>query len=113
MRRTRRDVRPYASIQVECQRRRPDEPLVLEGALDGTGGSLALSLPASWLNWVWKRGLAVVDGHFVLDVDRPAPAVELEGLAVRWERRPAGTSAPCAVPCRLSRRADRTWTLAW
>lgn len=113
MRRSRRDLRPYASLQIECWRRRPDEGPLLKGVLDGTGGFLAVSLPVSWLNRVWARGLAVVDGHLVLEVDRPAPAVDLEAVAVRWERRVAGPSVPAAVPCRLHRGADRTWTLAW
>jgi len=113
IRRSRRDLRPYASLRIECWRRRADEEPLLKGVLDATGGFLALSLPVSWLNRVWKRGLAVVDGHFVLDVDRPAPAVEAEGLAVRWERRVAGPSVPAAVPCSLRRLPDRTWTLAW
>lgn len=113
MRRSRRDLRPYASLEIECWRRRPDEAPLLKGVLDGTGGFLAVSLPVSWLNRVWARGMAVVDGHLVLEVDRPAPAVDLEAVAVRWERRVAGPSVPAAVPCRLHRGADRTWTLAW
>ena len=83
MRRARRDLRAYATFTIECWKRVPDEPLLLKGMLDSTGGTLALSLSADWLNRVWIRGLAVVDGHFVLDVDRPAPATELEASVIR------------------------------
>lgn len=112
MRQARRDVRPYASFVIECWKRSPAEPVLLKGTLDRTGGTLALSLPAAWLNRVWIRGLAVVDGHFVLDVDRPAPATELEASVIRWERLVAGPSIPLAVPCYL-RRDDGRWALFW
>jgi hypothetical protein len=113
MRRSRRDLRPYASLEIECWRRRADEAPLLKGVLDGTGGFLAVSLPVSWLNRVWARGLAVVDGHLVLEVDRSAPELDLEAVAVRWERRVAGPSVSAAVPCRLHRGANRAWTLTW
>jgi hypothetical protein len=53
-----------------------------------------------------------VDGHFVLEVDQPAPACELEATVIRWERRLAGRSTASAVPCQL-RRGDDGWTLCW
>jgi hypothetical protein len=112
MRRSRRDIRPYATITVECWKRREGEEALLNGSLDSGGGALALSLPVSWLNRVWARGLAVVDGHFVLEVDQPAPARELEATVIRWERRLAGRSTASAAPCQL-RRTDGGWTLCW
>jgi hypothetical protein len=112
MRRSRRDLRPYATVTVECWKRGPGEASLLNGSLDSGGGALALSLPVSWLNRVWARGLAVVDGHFVLEVDQPAPARELEATVIRWERRLAGRSTASAVPCQL-RRSDDGWTLCW
>ena len=112
MRQARRDLRPYASFVIECWKRSPTEPVLLKGTLDSTGGTLALSLSADWLNRVWTRGLAVVDGHFVLEVDRPAPATELEGWVIRWERRVAGPSTPSAAPCYLRRDGGR-WALFW
>jgi hypothetical protein len=113
MRQARRDLRPYATFTIECWRRQPGERPLLNGSLHGAGGALALSLPVSWLNRVWSRGLAVVDGHFVLEVDGAAPASHLEGWAIRWERRLAGRSSPAAVPCSLRRGGDGHWTLAW
>lgn len=113
MRRARRDLRSYASLTVECSKRGPGEGPLLHGSLDGSRGTLTLSLPVSWLNRVWSRGLAVVGGHFVLDVDRPAPATELQGTAVCWERRAAGRSVPAAVPCSLTWDRVRGWDLTW
>lgn len=112
MRRCRRDLSPYATFTVECWKRGPGEEPLLNGSLDRAGGALALSLPVSWLNRVWVRGLAVVDGHFVLEVDRPAPARELEATVIRWERRLAGRSTASAAPCRLRRIGDG-WALSW
>ena len=100
------------AITVECGKGRPGAEAQVSGSLEGTGGSASLSLPLSWLNRVSGRGLAVVDGHFVLEVDQPAPATALSGRAVRWERRPGGASAPVAAPCTI-RRWPEGWELRW
>jgi hypothetical protein len=113
MRHARRDLRPYASLTVECWKRAPGDAPLLSGSLDHTGGTLALTLPVSWLNRVWRRGLAQVEGHFVLDVDRPAPARELEARVVRWERRLAGRSTPVPTPGTLWRGPGGDWRLSW
>jgi hypothetical protein len=113
MRRARRDLRPYAGFTIECWKQAPGDDPLLQGSLDHTGGALALTLPVSWLNRVWSRGLAVVDGHFVLAVDQPAPAAELEAQVVRWERRLAGRSTPSAVTCALRRGPRGEWRLTW
>jgi hypothetical protein len=113
MRRCRRDLRPYATFTVGCWRQKPDEERLINGYVDSTGGTLAMSLPLSWLNRIWCRGLAVVQGHLVLEVDHPAPATELEGWAVRWERRLAGRSTPIAAPCLLRRGVNGFWALSW
>ena len=42
------------------------------GRLELTGGGLRASLPAGWLATVWAGGLAVVDGHLVVAVQRAA-----------------------------------------
>lgn len=112
MRQARRDLRPYASFTIGCWKRSQTEPPLLKGMLDSTGGTLTLSLPLTWLNLVWARGLAVVDGHFVLDVDRPAPDTDLEASVIRWERRVAGPSTPTAIPCSLRKDGHR-WVLFW
>ncbi len=112
MRHSRRDLRPYASITVEVWKQKADESLLLKGNLTSTGGFAALSLPVSWLNAVWRRGLAIVEGHFVLGVDGSAPAGELTGEAVIWERQLGNSSVPVTAPCSL-RRLDGRWRLSW
>ena len=42
------------------------------GRLELTGGGLRAILPAGWLATVWAGGLAVVDGHLVVAVQRAA-----------------------------------------
>jgi len=41
------------------------------GAASGAGQGPRVSLPVSWLSEVWACGLAVVDGHLVVAVERP------------------------------------------
>jgi hypothetical protein len=103
-------LRPQASIAISCWKQRPGEARILQGDLTSRGGFVALSLPLSWLNRVWARGLACVDGHFMLDVDASAPRTELHGEAVRWERRFGGHAVPVPVACRITRRAG-IWQL--
>ncbi len=112
MRRSRRDLRTYASITVEVWKHGPGEAPLLKGNLTSNGGFAALSLPVSWLNRVWCRGLALVDGHFVVGVDGSAPESEMTGEAVIWERQLGNSSSPVTAPCSL-RRLDGQWQLAW
>ena len=69
-------------------------------------------MPASWLNRIWLRGLADVDGYLCLEVDAAAPARWLRGRAVRWVRRAGGDSVPEVGDCVINRQGDR-WHLAW
>jgi hypothetical protein len=112
VRRSQRYLRPDAAIRVGCWKQSAGEARILQGDLTGRGGFVVLSLPVRWLNRVWARGLACIDGHFVLDADAPAPATELSGEAVRWERRLGGHAVPVAAPCSITRQAGR-WRLAW
>ncbi len=112
MRHSRRDLRPYASLTVEVWKQTANELPLLKGNLTSTGGFAALSLPVSWLNRIWRRGLAIVEGHFVLGVDGSAPASELTGEAVIWERQLGNSSVPVTAPCSL-RRLDGQWRLSW
>jgi len=73
---------------------------------DGAGRTLRAALPADWLARVWAAGLAVADGHLVVDVQAadwpratvlavPAPGAGPVILTVRaagggWHRDPAG-----------------------
>ena len=86
--------------------------MVLQGDLTSTSGRLAISLSTGWLNRVGVRGLACVDGCFILEVDQAAPATALMGQAVRWERRAGDHSVPVVAPCFIARRGGR-WCLSW
>jgi hypothetical protein len=111
-RRSQRYLRPDAAIRVGCWMKPAGEWRILHGELTSRGGFVVVSLPVRWLNRVGARGLACVDGYFVLDADPPAPATELRGEAVRWEPRPGGRAVPVAAPCGI-RRADGRWRLVW
>jgi hypothetical protein len=103
-------IRDTAPISVGVWKDVPDEPRVLQGSLTTRGGFVAMSLPINWLNRVGLRGLAFVDGFFVLDVDQPAPATDLRATIVRWERQFGGHSNPVAKPARIRRLAG-AWEL--
>jgi hypothetical protein len=104
--------RPAATLSVGCWRQYPGEIPILDGDLTSKGGFVAISLPVRWLNRVWKRGLACVDGAFVLDVDGTAPATDLSAAAVRWEPRLGGHVVPVATPCAIRKEGGR-WQLTW
>jgi hypothetical protein len=112
MRQAQASLRPSATFTVGCWKQVAGEPPVLQGDLTRRGGFIAISLPLGWLNRVWARKLALVDGYFVLDVDAPAPATDLRGQVVRWEPRLGGHSVPIAVACRIARQAG-AWRLVW
>lgn len=83
----------------------------MTGWIDDYSASAVVTLPLSWIVTVWARGLAVVDGCFVLDaIDTP------DGIAVavvRWERVGPRTSEPLTVPGRLWRDREGDWRLRW
>jgi hypothetical protein len=103
-------LRPDAPISVGCWKDVPDEPAVLQGNLTRRGGFVAVSLPVRWLTRVWCRGMAVVDAHFVLDVDAPAPATELGGHVIEWQKQLGGHATPTARACRIARR-EGAWSV--
>jgi hypothetical protein len=77
----------------------PAGPPRIHGRLATERSRVELTLPIEWLWTVWARGLAVVDGRFVLGVDGRAPSgIEL----VEWT--PTGNRAREHEPRR--RRVD-------
>jgi hypothetical protein len=112
VRHSRAHLRSYGELTVKCWRQAPETPAHIAGHVGKFGGFVSVSLPLSWLNRVWLRGLANVDGCLVLEVDAAAPATRLRGLAVRWERRAGGDSVPVAAACLLF-RVGHEWRLAW
>jgi hypothetical protein len=103
-------VRPREPVNMAIWKDRPGEPTVLQGDLTSRGGFMAVSLPIHWLTRVWRRGLACVDGTFVIEADAPAPVNFVHGKLLRWEKRSGGHWVPAAASCSFERR-DGRWHL--
>jgi hypothetical protein len=84
----------------------------LDGRVEGISLRAQAWLRGRWPVDVWGRGVAVVDGAFVLEVTEVRSPDELEVRAVRWERQLDGTRGPIAARAR-ARRRDGSWQLAW
>jgi hypothetical protein len=112
VRRSRADLRAYGTLTVECTRLHAGEPAHIDGRVSKFGGFVNIRLPSHWLNRIWLRGLAEVEGYLVLEVDQPAPATHLLARAVRWHRRSGGDSIPQVADCIITRQAS-IWRLTW
>jgi hypothetical protein len=97
------------SVKVEITR--PGQAPRVTGSIDALAARATAWLGVSWVLGVWARGLAVIDDALVLEL-LPTPTA-LGALAVRWEARPDGSAEPVAVPARLDRRPDRSWSVVW
>jgi hypothetical protein len=98
-------------VTVESWIASPGEPASLCGLMDDAGGWAAACLPMLWLVDVWARGVAVVDGCFVLEVrDDGGGDGPLLVTAARWERRLPAGSTPVVEPALLV-RVDQGWRL--
>lgn len=92
----------------------PGEPPSLRGQMDTVGVRATVSLGAGWVVQVWGRGLALVDGAFVLEVvghDEHGAAVLVR--AVRWDEAEPGVFRPVAAPARVRRDDAGAWRLTW
>lgn len=113
MRAWRRRMSSHNSLIVESWIGRPGEPANLCGLLDDAGGWAAVCLPIQWLVDVWARGVAVVDGCFVLEVAEDGrSADQLAVTAARWERRLPAGSTPVVERAVVFRVGDG-WRLRW
>ena len=97
-----------ATVQVV----RSDQPSALTGRIDRVAVRASASLVPRWITDVWVKGIAVVDGAFVLEVVDAVSREELAVRAVRWEPGDAGVLVPVDAPARLSYRGQ-AWRLAW
>lgn len=109
----RRNLRTHCSVDIELWLRQPGEEAACTLWADSRGTHGALSLPLAWFTDVWARGLALVDGCFVLEVMPLGRRRDsLDVLALRWERRQRELSR--AAPTRaLAVRRGAGWRLAW
>jgi hypothetical protein len=99
-------------VTVESWIAAPGEVATVCGLMDDAGGWAAACLPIRWLVDVWARGVAVVDGCFVLEVSGDGDD-RLAVTAARWERRLPAGSTPVVDPAVLHRVDDGTWRLRW
>ena len=100
----------HHTVTVESWIAAPGEAANVCGLMDDLGGWAAACLPIRWLVEVWARGVAVVDGCFVLEVH--GGGEQLAVTAARWERRLPTGSTPVVEPAVLH-RVDGGWRLRW
>jgi hypothetical protein len=109
----RRNAKPCPAVDAELWLRAPEEDPACTLWADGRGPHGALSLPLAWFTDVWARGLALVDGCFVLEVMKaPRRRERVDVLALRWERRHAELSRAVPMPALAVRRGGG-WFLGW
>jgi hypothetical protein len=89
-------------------------PFRVEGRMDSVSVSATVTLSSAWVVNVWSKGLAVVDGTFVIDAAGPAGTDRsLTVQAIQW--RPHEREPTVAEPTIVSRKAIRSgdqWHLA-
>ena len=85
-------------------------PMRIEGRMDSVSVSATVTLSSTWVVNVWSRGLAVVDGSFVVDASGPDRSVALRAVKWRANDRDPTTAEPAIVPAVATRQADQ-WHL--
>jgi len=104
---------PCTAPVVECRIAEPDEGGSIEGRVERRGGWVEAALGPGWLVEVWGRGLALVEGCFVLAAAMgPAAHDPVQAVAVRWERVAAGGLEPMTGPAVLA-AGSKGWRLHW
>ncbi len=91
---------------------RSDQPSALSGRMDRVAVRASASLVPRWITDVWVKGIAVVDGAFVLEVADAVSRSDLRVRAVRWEPGDGGVLNPVDAAATLSYRGQ-AWRLAW
>lgn len=93
---------------------RPGQAPSLSGSMDKMRATATAALGVSWVHRVWGRGLVLVDGAFILDIEEETSVSSgLQVRAVRWEEREAGTWVPVASIARTGVDHDGRQWLAW
>lgn len=88
----------------------------LEGKVEGIGIRATAHIRGSWVVEVWGRGMAVVDGAFVLEAAYLGPAGQAAAFrvrAVRWEKRGERSWSPVAADAVVTRDDSGHWRLRW
>lgn len=84
----------------------------LDGTTDRVAMKVSAQLQPTWVVDVWARGVATVDGAFVLKLTEAVSVEELRVVAGRWEPTGSGTWATVTAPARV-RRGPQGWALEW
>ena len=112
--RFKRTLRPYRGFVAEAGLIAPGEEPRCEVWADRRVVHATVSLPLAWFIDVWARGIAVVDGCFVLAVEVVSPdGRELGVRAVRLERRNWKRWRSFESPALVTRRRSGEWQLRW
>lgn len=101
---------------IELKPLRKGQSAGIHGQMDTAGARVTAILGARWLVEVAARGLAEVNGAFVLEVteeDAGGEAGAVRVRAVRWERQPAGWAAPVFAPAVVRPAAGAGLNLEW
>jgi hypothetical protein len=99
----------HHQVDVRCSLTDEDEPPHVAGLVDDRAGCVSVVVRPSWLLDVWVRGLAVVDGCFVLDVVSMIDGDTVEVLACHWERRRPLASEPVSCVATARRVGPFSW----
>jgi hypothetical protein len=84
-------------------------PATINGRMDSISVSASVTLSSDWIVHVWARGLAVVDGAFILEVLGPGSRTGTTRVrAVRWREQKPGVAEPEAVATDVE-RVDGGW----
>lgn len=112
-RRWSRNLKPYGGFAATTALLAPGEQPTCAVWADRGGVYAAMSLPLSWFTDVWGRGIALVEGCFVMGVaDSSADGLKLRVHAVRLERQGWKPSKSLESPALVTRRGGR-WQLHW
>jgi len=110
-----RNLKPYRGFAAHAGLLGPGEEPACALWADRAIVHATVSLPLSWFADVWARGIALVDGYFVMAVtDSSADGMKLRVLAVRfvegdeWKR-----LKPLEAPALLTRGRVSEWHLHW
>jgi len=98
----------HAPLTAVCWKHDQGKIRLLHGWLTQLGGYIAVSLPPNWMTRVWRRRIAIVDGHFILSVDRPAPAEQLAAERLSWEAGPEDSLRAVTERCHI-RKVGTQW----
>jgi len=97
-----------------------NQTVTLDGATDGVAMKVAAQLQARWVVDVWARGIATVEGAFVLKLTQAFSVDDLRVVAGRWEPTGSGRWATVTAPARVRREPDGNgggvdggWRLRW